>query len=412
MNTRGYLEYALKGLTARAGRLLIIAGILAVSTILVMTLNVGVRVFQQIELQSLNTPRVFTSVEINTENLTSQSGSQQIAPRHFTDADFQAVFTDPRVKLINAHIYTLANKLSLSGKEILDQGIIKDVPKEFKDNVTLAAGRNIAGAKEAIVGEDFLNFSNIHLSTDQVLGKEITWQVPNLIDTTKSTSYTFTIVGVESKNDIDADTIRVSEADARIMYNTSKNLDPTKEVSRLSAANMIVQLRSSQDVAQFSKDWKAKGYYITNSQDTIDLIQQSYQRYQEYIYAFSGIVLVIIGLIVFLVMNLTVRERYKEIGVMKAIGARNRSIGLFYVIQGTLLSLLGTLLGTLVFVGVVVAIRQGLFHGIPNELQTASISWATVLLFNGIFLIFAIIGSAVPARKAAQLDPIEAISAL
>ena len=51
----------------------------------------------------------------------------------------------------------------------------------------------------------------------------------------------------------------------------------------------------------------------------------------------------------FLVMNLMVRERYREIGIMKALGARNSAVLAFYLIQGSILSLIGSTIGSVVF---------------------------------------------------------------
>jgi putative ABC transport system permease protein len=116
----------------------------------------------------------------------------------------------------------------------------------------------------------------------------------------------------------------------------------------------------------------------------------------------AGVSLLVGGIGIMNIMLVSVTERTREIGVRLAVGARSRDILLQFLIEAVTLSLVGGLLG----------IAAG---AISSRLLTAQVGWATLVSANSIaiaFLFSAAIGvffGFYPARKAAQLDPIEAL---
>ncbi len=115
-----------------------------------------------------------------------------------------------------------------------------------------------------------------------------------------------------------------------------------------------------------------------------------------------GISLVVGGVVIMNIMLVSVIERTREIGVRKAVGARQRDIVLQFLIESTLLSCIGGVVG----VGVAYAASWTLrtFTPLPAEFPV----WAPPVAFlvcTGIGVFFGIS----PARRAASLDPIEAL---
>ena len=115
-----------------------------------------------------------------------------------------------------------------------------------------------------------------------------------------------------------------------------------------------------------------------------------------------GISLVVGGVVIMNIMLVSVVERTREIGVRKAVGARQRDIVLQFLVEAVLLSCVGGLIG--------VAIAWGLSELLAayTPLPARFPSWAPPVAFlicAGIGVFFGIH----PARRAARLDPIEAL---
>ena len=115
-----------------------------------------------------------------------------------------------------------------------------------------------------------------------------------------------------------------------------------------------------------------------------------------------GISLVVGGIVIMNIMLVSVIERTREIGVRKAVGARQRDIVRQFLIESMLLSCIGGVIGVALAYGASWALRN--YTPLPAEFP----AWAPPVAFfvcAGIGVFFGIS----PARRAADLDPIEAL---
>lgn len=118
--------------------------------------------------------------------------------------------------------------------------------------------------------------------------------------------------------------------------------------------------------------------------------------------AIAGISLVVGGIGVMNIMLVSVTERTSEIGLRKAIGAREQDILTQFLIEATILSVLGGAIGTVIGVGTIVII--GAVSPLVPAISPVAVMLA-VTVSGGIGLFFGVI----PARRAAKLDPIVAL---
>lgn len=116
----------------------------------------------------------------------------------------------------------------------------------------------------------------------------------------------------------------------------------------------------------------------------------------------AGIALLVGGIGIMNIMLATVTERTREIGVRRALGARRRDITSQFLVETTVLSSTGGLLG--IAVGVVIP----LIVTKMSDIETALSSWAILLAF-GISVATGIMFGMYPARRAAMMDPIDAL---
>ena len=117
----------------------------------------------------------------------------------------------------------------------------------------------------------------------------------------------------------------------------------------------------------------------------------------------AGISLVVGGIGIMNIMLVSVRERTREIGIRKAVGARRRDILGQFMIESIVLSTLGGLLG--IVVGVGGAKGLSLFF---TYLPTRVSMWAVLMAF-GFSAAVGVFFGVYPARRAALLDPIQAL---
>jgi putative ABC transport system permease protein len=118
--------------------------------------------------------------------------------------------------------------------------------------------------------------------------------------------------------------------------------------------------------------------------------------------AIAGISLLVGGVGVSNIMLVSVRERTKEIGLRKAVGARPRDIGVQFLLEAVLLTTLGGFIG--MALGIVASLVVAALSPVP-----AAITWWSLALAFGVSAAVGIIFGVVPAQRAGRLDPVVAL---
>ena len=116
----------------------------------------------------------------------------------------------------------------------------------------------------------------------------------------------------------------------------------------------------------------------------------------------ASISLVVGGIGIMNIMLVSVRERTREIGIRKAIGARGRDILAQFLVEALTLSLLGGLIG--IVVGLIVSAGIGQLAGWGFTFNPTTV--AVAVFFS---LAVGVVFGVWPARQAARLDPITAL---
>ena len=116
----------------------------------------------------------------------------------------------------------------------------------------------------------------------------------------------------------------------------------------------------------------------------------------------AGISLLVGGIGIMNIMLATVTERTREIGIRRALGAKRRDIVAQFLVETVVLTATGGLLG--IFVGIAIPIGVSLFSDIRTKLSVTVI----IMAFT-IAVMIGIVFGVYPARRAALLDPIEAL---
>ncbi|MHC4749514.1 MAG: ABC transporter permease [Planctomycetota bacterium] len=121
----------------------------------------------------------------------------------------------------------------------------------------------------------------------------------------------------------------------------------------------------------------------------------------------AGIALLVAGIGIGNTMYMTILERTKEIGIMKAIGASSNHILKIFLTEAAIIGLIGGIVG--------VVLGTGISNGIGYVLDQQGLPLKTVVtpqlaLFSaGFSLVVGVASGFLPSRKAARLDPIQAL---
>lgn len=143
-------------------------------------------------------------------------------------------------------------------------------------------------------------------------------------------------------------------------------------------------------------------FNIRSQQELSSMMTSTSDMMSTLLAAVAGISLLVGGIGIMNIMYVSVTERTKEIGLRMSIGAKGRDILAQFLIEATLISITGGLLGVILGVAASYIVKAVLSY--PILIQP----WNIVVSF----LVCTIIGiffGWYPARKASNLDPIEAI---
>ena len=143
-------------------------------------------------------------------------------------------------------------------------------------------------------------------------------------------------------------------------------------------------------------------FNIRSQQELSSMMTSTSDMMSTLLAAVAGISLLVGGIGIMNIMYVSVTERTKEIGLRMSIGAKGRDILAQFLIEATLISITGGLLGVILGVAASYIVKVVLSY--PILIQP----WSIILSF----LVCTVIGiffGWYPARKASNLDPIEAI---
>jgi ABC-type antimicrobial peptide transport system permease subunit len=149
-------------------------------------------------------------------------------------------------------------------------------------------------------------------------------------------------------------------------------------------------------------DFKEDDFTLRNNAEVQSTLSDTTRTFGTLLGMVAAISLLVGGVGVMNIMLVSVNERTREIGLRKAIGATRRAILIQFLLESTMLSLLGGLMG-IAFALIVVTVLS------------AAVGWAAIILPQFVLLAFGfsaavgVIFGFWPAYKASLLSPIEAL---
>jgi putative ABC transport system permease protein len=221
-----------------------------------------------------------------------------------------------------------------------------------------------AGAGSSLAAQDFNKDVYVPLTTDRARFGEI-------LENQKQGSFT-------------AERIELSQITVTV--------DSMENVKRTASAleSMLRQFHPKQD------------YSITVPLELLEKAEATKRIFNLVLGSIASISLLVGGIGIMNIMLATVSERTREIGIRRALGARRRNIIEQFLIETTVMSCSGGLIGVLLGVGIPPIVAY--VSGVPVVIRP----WSPVVAFL-IAVSTGVIFGVYPARRAAMLDPVEAL---
>lgn len=192
--------------------------------------------------------------------------------------------------------------------------------------------------------------------------------------------------------------------------------DYAREISRESidkdakAQIIYVQLDNSNRRKAVIEELIDKGYTISSSEESVDKLNSWIGAINKFILLITGISLVVSTVMVIIVQYMSVAERVREIGILRAIGAKKQDVRNIFLLEAAIIGMTAGLMGILF---------AGLFgysvNAIINELMKSNafnlyqVSNIILIFALSISVVLCIFAGYLPARKAASVNPIEVL---
>ena len=414
-----YLKQAIRGIKSSPSRTILttLGIVIGIGTvILVLSLGEGFKSYinSQVDAFGSNTVFVETSVPASTKDRSSANASSQpnssannaVPITTLKNRDIADIKNLPNV--VNAYGAVLSQQIATYGNVSKNVFIFGADASRFDiDKGVISSGRGYTEeedrslAQVAVLGHDIA----IDLfGEDDPLGKFV-----------RLGNYNFEIIGVYDRrgsfgfsNDDEQIFIPVDTLQKKILgidnlfYAVVQLQDNSKaDITSLDIADV---LRQNHYIANPSRD----DFKVSTQTESLDTFNTILQAVTFLLIAIASISLVVGGVGVMNIMYVVVTERVGEIGLKKALGARNNDILYEFLIEAVLLTIIGGVIGIL---------GGSLLSFIASKVaQNFGLKWDFIVPLWGIFLsvsvsmIIGIVFGVFPARNASKLNPIEALN--
>lgn len=264
-------------------------------------------------------------------------------------------------------------------------------------------GKIKEGEKKVVISKAVLE--NLELKDpEKAIGQELGFSVIQLdergnIKSTEGVKILLKVAGVS--------------AEEKIKYSYVP-LSILKELDGKKFNSIKVRVKKRNDLSDVRKAIESMGYPTTSIKDTVDQIDRAFVIIKSILGGFGFVALFVAAIGIFNTMTISLLERTHEIGIMKAIGGRDKDIARIFTAESSLIGLAGGIFGVLAGwllgrgINALANFMAASVGGEQNEFfYTPFLSFSLpVIIFS--FLVSTISGIW-PAKRAARLDPLEAL---
>ena len=284
--------------------------------------------------------------------------------------------------------------------------------QETKSSQVYGVTSSYIDESSLLYGETFSKANNLRREQVVILGYDLAEDlfpgggaVGSYVSIYRSQAKQYRVIGVleDTSGSVGSNT----NSNAYIPFNTFD--ERLKKVTAVSQYTIKVKEGfSATDVSSEVKSYlssvaSSNDYYVSSAQELVDMTESVTGYLTTFLAAIAAISLLVGGIGIMNIMLVTVVERTREIGIRKALGATPKTIRSQFMVEATVLSIFGGIIGIVFGVVVSYVISSAAGWNLYFSL------WA-ILISIGFSSAVGIFFGWYPAAKAAALDPIEALA--
>lgn len=299
----------------------------------------------------------------------------------------------------------------VNGKKFAS-GNIETIDENAEIKLDIKAGKDIATKNEVVISQDYiegLGFKN----AENALGKTIKMQFSNQFNGKKKV-YEFKISGVMNKSLVQNQlTVISNEFKKEILAFQQKNMPETQKEKYFAAtATLKPEFRNEEKLQMVKNAGDKEKYTITTYADQIKNLTNVVNAITGGLTVFGSIALLAASFGIINTLYMSVRERTREIGLMKAMGLSNGKIFQLFSIEAILIGVIGSILGILLASLTGTALNNFATANFLKGLEGFELTKFTLqnnTIITVAIAIVAFLAGALPSRSASKKDPIEAL---
>ena len=224
----------------------------------------------------------------------------------------------------------------------------------------------------------------------------------------------FTIIGVAAAEVSDPSLQEGSSDDyVYIPYTTAQRVARSSNVSAYGVTTVteaqVAEGKAVLEAGLQELTHSEDSYFVTSLSEVLNTFSSMIGMVVSVLTVIAAISLLVGGIGIMNIMMVSVAERTREIGIRKALGAKERTILALFVTEAATTSALGGLIGIILGYGVSAAASPLVAAMMGDTNMTISPSAGSVAVAFGVSVGIGILFGYLPAKRAARLNPIEAL---
>ncbi|MGL4762966.1 MAG: ABC transporter permease [Sarcina sp.] len=335
--------------------------------------------------------------------------------KEITDSTLASISKIANVTNISAYNATQASSVAINGvKKVGSTPTILGYAKNYKytDQGTIVAGKDLTGVEnQFLVNENYLKNMGVK-DYNSVIGKSITFRVemPSIpgMPARKPLVVKGIVQGVYSEPNsyYPGNIITLSSVTEQISaYYTGKTVNEVKP----SYSMVTINVPNQKVIPAINTQVNSTLGYTTFSLGEMVGMASVFTGFITIVLDIAAIIVILVASVGLVnTMTMTVQEKRKWIGIMRALGARKGNIKLIFLTQSIILGTIGGIVGCILAVVGIFGVNEYLSY-IGKDF-TVNLTIANVLLGFIVAVIVSIVAGIAPASRAAKLDVVETIN--